>query len=206
LGLDLIKSLVLSLDVFNYKVDADLLCLDDLWTHSLQTGALAKKITTYLKLGEQLENEAFTAGVLHDIGHLIFAINLPDEYFDFVMKLKGCKDEGGIHKLEVECFGAGHESVGAYLLGIWGVPDSIIEAVALHSHPELSLETELSALPILHIADAIQYFGGDLDVFWAKAKVNREYIQRWDLEKKIPEFISIYRDMVKDESGVCSER
>ena len=52
-------------------------------------------------------------------------------------------------------FGADHAHVGAYLLGIWGLGDGIIEAVAFHQHPGECQASGFTAMTAVHIANAI---------------------------------------------------
>ena len=81
LGLDTIKALVLSLQVFS-QFDAETLAglsVESIWRHSVRTGALARAIARAERAPREVENDAFTAALLHDVGKLILAANLPHE-------------------------------------------------------------------------------------------------------------------------------
>jgi HD-like signal output (HDOD) protein len=54
---------------------------------------------------------------------------------------------------EREVFGCTHAEVGAYLLGLWGLPDAIVEAVAWHHEPSKAHQTDFSPLIAVHAAD-----------------------------------------------------
>jgi putative nucleotidyltransferase with HDIG domain len=92
--------------------------------HSQAVAMAARKL-----VGPRLAHEAFTAGILHDIGRLALSAALPREYD----KVTSCWREGGsLVALERETFGADHADVGAYLLRMWGLPLPLVEAVARH--------------------------------------------------------------------------
>ena len=79
----------------------------------------------------------FSAGLLHDVGQLILATGLPEEY---AAVLQGAKDQGRpVWQVEQEHFGATHADVGAYLLALWGLPNPIVEAVAMHHCPAVCI-------------------------------------------------------------------
>jgi HD-like signal output (HDOD) protein len=58
-------------------------------------------------------------------------------------------------QLEQEEFGATHAEVGAYLLGLWGLPNPVVEAVALHHKPSASSARGFSPVIAVHVADAL---------------------------------------------------
>src|SRR5579862_2782921 len=82
LGVDTIKSLVLSIHAFSQFADSKFkdFSIDALWVHSQQTAGLAKEIIR-LEQGEpKVMDESFVAGLLHDTGKLVLASNFPAEY------------------------------------------------------------------------------------------------------------------------------
>jgi len=156
LGIDTIKALVLSVHLFQ-----EMRCrgFDEawrtaLWNHSLTTAHLSKKIAT-LETGDLgISNSAFTAGLLHDSGRLILATCLPEEYGRL---LQGpAQSLSPLWLRERDALGASHQEVGAYLLGIWGLPDDIVGAVAVHHIPSTSIvQGGFSPLAAVHIAEAL---------------------------------------------------
>ena len=155
LGVDTIKALVLSVHVFSQLkfADVDGLCLETLWNHSALAGALAKRISAEEGGSEQLRGDALTAGLLHDSGKLILAANLPDRYSEV---LKVVRDDGvPLWEAERKHLGATHAELGAYLLGLWGLPDPIVEAVAFHHAPSRCPVEGLTPLLAVHVANAL---------------------------------------------------
>jgi HD-like signal output (HDOD) protein len=91
--------------------------------------------------------------MLHDMGKLMLADSLPDEF----EKALALADEEKIPLpvAELEIFGATHAGLAAYLFGLWGLPAAIVEAVAFHHEPEKSDLKQFSALTAVHVANAL---------------------------------------------------
>jgi len=53
---------------------------------------------------------------------------------------------------EVEVLGASHAMMGAYLLGLWGLPDAVVEAVAFHHAPGQCVHQRFGPLTAVHVA------------------------------------------------------
>lgn len=132
--------------------DADLF-----WLHNMAVGlageAVAKKTRT------ALPGDAFTAGVLHDLGRLALRDTLPRE-FEGAIALHGNRGIS-IHDAEVRTTGYAHDDVGRALGEMWAFPSNIVEAIAEHHRLDLTLEND--GLPgivalcdqlVLHYEDA----------------------------------------------------
>lgn len=154
LGLDTIRSLILTSKVFSsveqQKSDLD---LDALWQHSLHVGSLAREIAITEELDTKNRDYALMAGMLHDVGKLVLATCLPVEY----VKVMALMRENNIAQWQAEqkILGCTHMEVGAYLLGIWGLPNQIIEALAYHDNPGRSVGDEITPLTVVHVANAL---------------------------------------------------
>jgi HD-like signal output (HDOD) protein len=135
LGYDTVRALVLSAKIFS-QVDPSRipgLWLDALWQHSFSTSLFARAIGVGEKLPRKAQDEAFTAGILHDLGQLILAQNFPDAYAEAIT-LSG-RNGRPLWEVETERFGASHAELGAYLLGLWGIGEDVVGAVAQHHQP-----------------------------------------------------------------------
>ena len=135
LGYDTVRALVLSAKIFS-QVDLSRipgLWLDALWQHSFSTSLFARAIGVGEKLPRKAQDEAFTAGILHDLGQLILAQNFPDAYAEAIT-LSG-RSGRPLWEVETERFGASHAELGAYLLGLWGIGEDVVGAVAQHHQP-----------------------------------------------------------------------
>lgn len=155
LGLDTIKALTLSVHIFSQFTPGKLggVSLTQLQEHSLAVATLAKRIAEVEPVPQQFVDHTFTAGLLHDVGQLILATNLPDEY-NQVLNLVHIQN---LELLEAErqVFAATHPEVGAYLLGIWGLPNPVVEALAFHHDPLRNLNKQFSPLTLVHTADVL---------------------------------------------------
>jgi putative nucleotidyltransferase with HDIG domain len=153
LGLDTITSLTLSIGVFSQFEGKEAIRrkLNEIWNHSLAVGTLAKKVAGKKHL--EMASDAFAAGMLHDIGEVVLAANLPEKFLEVEKLMK----EEGLNKCDAErvVFEASHAEVGAYLLGLWGLPNQVVEAVAFHHEPGKYDSSKFSALTAVHVANAL---------------------------------------------------
>ncbi|HEY3862611.1 MAG TPA: HDOD domain-containing protein [Verrucomicrobiae bacterium] len=157
LGTERIKSLVLLAGVFfQYNEAVGVFpAIDALLAHSVQTGVYARAIVLSETKNAPLAEAAFTAGILHDMGKMILAGNLPDRY-KAVRALRAARQLSD-HAAEMEIFGATHAKVAACLLASWGLPLPILEAVAWHHEPECSPGKGFSLLAAIHAANAFAH-------------------------------------------------
>jgi putative nucleotidyltransferase with HDIG domain len=156
LGSERIKSLILLAGVFSQYNEADVCpSVEGLLAHSLQVGNHARTIALGETKNAATAEAAFTAGVLHDMGKMVLAGNLPARYREVrvLRASRGLSD----HTAELEIFGTTHAQVGACLLASWGLPLPILEAVAWHHEPELSSERGFSLLAAVHAANAFAH-------------------------------------------------
>lgn len=155
LGIDTIKSLVLSLHVFTTFDQSKIkfFSIEKLLAHSVATGKLVGNLASEEKLDKVTKEQAVMAGFLHDAGQLVLASSLPKKYALIAESMRDNKLT--LHDAEYECFGATHAEVGAMLLGLWGLPTPIVEAVAFHHSPSKSAEKKLTPLTLVHIADCL---------------------------------------------------
>jgi HD-like signal output (HDOD) protein len=132
LGFATIRNLVLSAEIFSqWKSPQNLLGVDpeQLQSHAQLAAAACKSLAG----GRVSPDDAWLAGLLHDIGYWILVQECPHE---LRQALELSQNE---HLPLFECerltTGATHAEIGAYLLGLWGLPYSVVEAVAFHHTP-----------------------------------------------------------------------
>jgi len=129
LGLQTLRALVLSAEVFElFKPDPRLrnFSVSALERHSLVTARLAQRMMH----GTGQEDSALLAAMLHDVGLLVLASRDPAGLSQAV-ELSNEQDIP-LHQAERRLRGAHHGEIGAYLLGLWGLPLEIIDAVRRH--------------------------------------------------------------------------
>ncbi len=153
LGLDTVQALVFSAHVFRqFDKLPKYMDLDDLWHHGTLVGTLAKRIAKAEAADKQAYSDASVAGMLHDVGRLVLLVNLPEEY----ERLHGLAESSNTNLFELERleWGTTHAEVGAYLLGLWGLPESVVKAVALHHGPVAGLDNGFSVATAVYAANA----------------------------------------------------
>ena len=148
LGLGTIRSLVLSHSVFEQfgRTAQGLAELGH--EHALECARVARQLLA----GQAAAETAFTAGLLHDIGSLVFASRIPEEYAEICREAQ--RTGVAVHRLEREQLGVTHAEAGAYLLGLWDLPHEVIDVVAAH-HAPWTPGTPLDASSAILLADAI---------------------------------------------------
>lgn len=185
LGLDTISSLTLGLGIISQleqKLNSGAM-LAKLWEHSMRTGLIANKIGHRLK--PAIAVDSFTAGLLHDIGEVVLAVNLPKDFVE-VSKMV----EQGERRLFAErrVFETTHAEIGAYLLGLWGLPQTVVEAVAYHHTPMESATDEVTPLTAVHLANALEHHASYDGIPDWRMRLDAEYVQKLSLTEKIEEW------------------
>lgn len=159
IGIENLKALVLSVQVFSDFGVHPAQDLGFLWDHSMTTASFAKAIARVELSARGVMDDAFTAGLLHDVGRLVMACAFGAEYQQVLQR---AGEPGALlARCEADAFGCTHNEVGAYLLGLWGLSDSIVEAVAWHHQPAQAQPRSFSALIAVHAAD---YYDNEIHV------------------------------------------
>ncbi len=200
LGFDAIQSLVLSGDVFSPLASTDSVRrnIEALWEESLVTGALAQAIAQAEQASPATIDQARTAGVLHDIGALVLAVHAT-ERCDAARRIE--RDEG-IPRWEAETqeFGNTHAEVGAYLLALWGINDSIVEAVAFHHTPAEHPGEAFCPLTAVHVADNLQKELRSIERGGPCSQLDIEYLNRLGLGSRLPMWRELAVDLQKEQA------
>lgn len=183
LGVGIIQSLALAVPVFASfsRQKCPSFPLEQIWEHSLQTGIISRRICSEHLADAFLGEQAFCAGLLHDLGKIILADGLPDEYSAILQEAH--EQRQPVSVVEQKRLEATHAEVGAYLLAIWGLPIPLVEAVANHHHPGHCGNREFCLAGIVHAANALQHLtSGESDP--PPGTVDAEYLKSVDLEDK----------------------
>src|SRR5580765_5823450 len=101
--------------------------LEALWTHAVQVAVAARVIARQQR--QVNPDEAFTSGLLHDVGQLVLALRFKELYWDTVRKATSTEHLVG---LEQSTLGVDHAEVGSWLLEAWNLPAVMVEAVRRH--------------------------------------------------------------------------
>lgn len=153
LGTRLLRSLVLTAEVYSRLPISPFMVerLERLQKHS----SLVARVASTLEPGVPWKDDAFTAGLLHDVGKLLMASQEPALHEQIVVEAERtgrCE-----YEIELERLGAHHGTLGACLLGMWGLPSPILEAVRMHHDIPVVLPTPLTPGTAVALGDLLAH-------------------------------------------------
>jgi HD-like signal output (HDOD) protein len=151
LGIEAIKNLAFSVELFRSFRVPSMLSLDLLQRHSYLTARIAAALVH----ARTAAKDVFTAALLHDVGKLVLASRLPQRFSE-ALRLSAAQNKP-LHAVEEELYGFTHAEAGAYLLGLWGLPYPIVEAVAHHHHPQRVRQCHFDTLAAVYVADHLAW-------------------------------------------------
>ncbi len=159
LGLETVRGLVLSTHVFETfrRPTRGALNMEQLWQHASTVSALAGSLAQMDGVAGDVVQDARTAGLLHDVGKLLLVATLP--VVSMRINERARRDARPTVELEREELGVTHAELGAYLLGLWGLPDAIVEATAWHHYPPSAAPVGHSALSFVVAANVLAAAG-----------------------------------------------
>ncbi|MBN1610293.1 MAG: HDOD domain-containing protein [Polyangiaceae bacterium] len=200
LGARTLKQLVLSVEVFRAfpaKLAHGDLSLDALQRHSLLTAQVARRI---VPPGADAE-DAFAAGILHDVGILILATHVPERLAEALDSAK--QKSIPLYQAETELYGVTHAEAGAYLLGLWGLPYPVVEAVAHHHLPGRVPHEGLAILDAVHLADALSaeaqcWLAQDVD----RTLSDSEYLTRIGADVHLEKWRALAKELARASARV----
>jgi HD-like signal output (HDOD) protein/ActR/RegA family two-component response regulator len=150
LGLELIKTLAMTAQLFA-RIEAQPIAgfsLPDFQARAIRAARIARKLLT----DPRRADEAFASALVHDIGEVLIALGAPEACLRIAAEVQA----RGVPRdqVERELLGVSHAELGAYLLGMWGLPLAIVEAVAFHHRPAAVSDGGREVLAALIVADA----------------------------------------------------
>jgi HD-like signal output (HDOD) protein len=162
---------------------------------SLATARLCK-----LLLGASARSdEAFTAGMVHDIGLILIASNLPERFSEIAAEVQGSRRP--VYQIEKAILGITHAEVGGYLLGVWGLQMPIIEAVAFHHEPSQSIGEDRELLAVVHVADVLVDSDRPGDAVTTDERpLDMEFLERAGVAKELPRWRAIAAQFRKQQA------
>jgi len=200
LGINIIKALVLGIQVFSefqgYEYPG--FSIDSLWHHSLVVGNLSKAIAASAGLEAKTQDEAQVAGILHDIGKLL-QLHIPNFF-------RSIKIVGGRVLLDSDynAFGTSHAELGAYLLGLWGLPVAIVEAVAFHHRPDRQASSKFSVVSALHVANGLYHRESALEgALEYEVCVDISYLKKIKMDQYLDRWVELTKRMIMNPSFNC---
>jgi HD-like signal output (HDOD) protein/CheY-like chemotaxis protein len=190
LGVETVKSLLLSVHAFAQFKDVKIegFSIESVSTHGLETAAMAKAIALAENAENLIRDQSFVAGMLHDVGKIILASNFTAQCKRAIelSRQRPCR----VWEAEQEIFGADHAEVGGYLLGLWGLPVPVVEAIAQHHQPANSLDQTFNPLTAVHVANAFIHECIDPTGGLAQDSIDLAYLN----ELGLPDRLGVWRE------------
>lgn len=178
LGLETMRALSLQIGVFSQVSGPPetLSAIAQVNHRSIVAASLARRIGQLVHVSTPVVDQAFTGALLSGIGYVVLAKGDPQRFTRLVAEL-----ESGTSTLEADrrVFGASATALGAYLLGLWGLPGPVIEIVAHHREPPTSADDALGPVGIVHVACLLADLGDTLA--W-RAALDERLVQRTGLD------------------------
>jgi putative nucleotidyltransferase with HDIG domain len=156
LGIQVVKNIVLTfsvLDIFSENKTPGF-DFQKLWEHSFATAAASRLIARHVRYEDG--EEALVAGLLHDIGILVFARHAFEDYREVLSARE--TTQRPLVEIEQEILGITHAETGALLAEKWKLPDVLVVPIRYHHHETLPEDMHRQAkllTNIVHVADVM---------------------------------------------------
>jgi HD-like signal output (HDOD) protein len=154
IGLEQIIDLALvSMVIEKFKgIPKEFVVMEEFWRHSIAVGLCARLIGR--GINEPNSERYYLAGVLHDIGSLVFYKEIPIQARLIISEAQA--DNKHLNEVEKEILGFHHGEMGGYLLREWGFPEVFSESIPyVHQPSKATNYSEVAT--ILHLADCVAY-------------------------------------------------
>lgn len=187
LGIDVVKTLVLNIEVFSKfnRASLTIISIDEIHKHCVRTGIIAQKIARYENMDKEKSDNAMIASILHDLGKLLLVEHYADRY-KHVMEMVQ-EEKIPVFQAEKNIFHVTHAEVGAYLLGLWGLPENVVEGIAFHHNPGKNITGEFALSGLVHVSELMEAHEKRQPGKWEKLDgLDEAYMEKLGLLDKIP--------------------
>lgn len=130
----------------------DLISVEDFWRHSLYVAVISQNLASAARMCRGVS--LFTAGLLHDIGHLVMFNQCPKRSREALRLSLDIDDGRSSCSAEQNIFGFDHTEVGAALARNWNFPDTLVAAIANH-HAPFADDDQTEVAVLVHVANSI---------------------------------------------------
>jgi HD-like signal output (HDOD) protein len=134
--------------------------------------------------------------MLHDVGKLIMAWKLPQRFKKLMTE--GPEEQRPLHEVEEREYGFSHAEIGAYLLGLWGLPYTVVEAVALHHAPSRVPNRNFDAASAVYIANLLaRELDSSPPVPWDDAgQSEQQYLNSLEVQVDVPQWRTMAAELL----------
>lgn len=193
LGTDLIEAIILSQNIFSHyeSLKGRDIDLPRVWAHCWETAKLAQRLCREKELRGKISEDAFLAGLLHEVGRFILIDNFPAEYQSACEAARQSNTPLAPHLKEV--FRAAPLQISAYILELWGLPPAVVDCIASMDKPEANEASSFCLVSALYVANRIasQKFPADP---YGLEEWNTGYLRAIGCEQEIPAWEKLAAD------------
>lgn len=136
-------------------IPIEVISMDDFWSHSLYTALIARRLAG--ASSKALEDTAFVAGLLHDVGQLLLVLRVPDLARKSLWLATEGPEDLTLADAERQVLGFDHGDVGLELARKWNLPEVLRECIAHHHEPGRASIAHAGAVAIVHVANSLAY-------------------------------------------------
>jgi len=150
LGIEALSNLIITTSMQQALIeqaDTDTGFVNTFWYHSYKSAVLAKLLAEAMDY--PYPEEAFLAGLIHDIGRIALQASYPQVYTQFPHTFR---NEESLPETETGVFGKSHAEIGAETLRAWHLNSFIADAAQYHNEPASRIETGFDLIKIIFIA------------------------------------------------------
>jgi len=154
LGFDMVREIALGVSVLNAFKSAqglDGFDISSFWDHCSAVALVSRKIAKGWI--PHMASEAFTAGLLHDIGKVVLIQYLPDDFAKCLVQAK--QENRNLHEVEREIFGTDHGQIGSWLAQRWKLPEALHEVMEFHHEIERATPEHRDLIAVVQLSDIL---------------------------------------------------
>lgn len=141
------------------RMSNDIFEMETYWQHSVRTAVLSKLLVLHSDRKAEAES-IFIAGLLHDIGKLVIAHQLPEQASQ--IQIQELESEQSPWQVEKNILGFDHTELGAQLVQQWNLPDVLVETIRYHHEPQQAPNCQTCCY-IIHLADRLAHLESETD-------------------------------------------
>ena len=159
LGIETVEGIVFAAGVFGQfdKTNLPGFSIGSIYNRGIAVGTKARMIAHAFGMNNMLTNDSLLSGTLHAVGQLVLLNSFQDEFCKALEMAN--KESIPFHEAQMQVMGVSDAAIGAYLLSLWGLRDTVVEAVAWHYNPSEAAAPIISPLTAVHLA-----YATDMDV------------------------------------------
>lgn len=154
LGMETVKNLGLTTEAFKVFASQSPIsqsACETMQNHAERTAIIAST----LPIQKESRDTVIVAALLHDVGRLVIASKLPNQ-FNAILSSSSESGER-LFEAEEQLLGISHAELGAYLLGLWGIDNLVVEAIAHHHHPNRIPHRGFDGSTAVYVADLLAH-------------------------------------------------